>query len=148
MAIANSFSESPKASIFETVGDDHMSFWERRHFRPQKVVNFFGFEKKDISRIASVSDKSVRYDEKMPEAVGERLEEIANIVNLVAEIFDGDTTKTALWFKTQNPILGDVSPRDMIRLGRYARLRKYVFEAAMTNRSAQKSSKANKHSKS
>ena len=140
MVAVNLVQESAKADFFSTVGDDHMSFWEQSHFRPTRVTDFLSLEKKDVSRIASVSDKSVRYDEKMPEAVRDRLEEIANVVNLVAGTFRGDIIKTALWFKTQNPILGDVSPRDMIRLGRYDRLRKYVLAATMMNRSARQSS--------
>jgi hypothetical protein len=147
MATVNSVQESVKAAFFSTVGDDHMSFWEQDRFRPTRVTDFLSLEKKDVSRIASVSDRSVRYDEKMPQAVRDRLEEIANVVNLVAGTFRGDITKTALWFKTQNPILGDVSPRDMIRLGRYDRLRKYVLQATMTNLSARQSSAASDKSK-
>jgi hypothetical protein len=41
--------------------------------------------------------------------------------------------KPALWFRLPNPLLGDVSPRDMIRYGRLAKLREFVVEAlAMT----------------
>lgn len=146
MATINSVQESARAAFFDTVGDDHMSFWEQNHFQPTRVTDFLRLEKRDVSRIASVSDKSVRYDDKMPEAVRDRLEEIANIVNLVANTFRGDTTKTAIWFKTQNPILGDVSPRDMIRLGRYDRLRKYVVEAALMNRAARQSDQSSRKS--
>ena len=146
MATVNSVQEGAKAALFDTVADDHMSFWEQSHFQPSRVTDFLRLEKRDVSRIASVSDKSVRYDDKMPEAVRDRLEEIANIVNLVAGTFQGDITKTSLWFKTQNPILGDVSPRDMIRLGRYDRLRKYVVEAALMNRSARQSGQASRKS--
>lgn len=146
MATVNSVQEGAKAAFFDTVADDHMSFWEQSHFQPSRVTDFLRLEKRDVSRIASVSDKSVRYDDKMPGAVRDRLEEIANIVNLVAGTFQGDITKTSLWFKTQNPILGDVSPRDMIRLGRYDRLRKYVVEAALMNRSARQSGQASRKS--
>lgn len=146
MATVNSIQGGAKAAFFDTVADDHMSFWQQSHFQPSRVTDFLRLEKRDVSRIASVSDKSVRYDDKMPEAVRDRLEEIANIVNLVAGTFQGDITKTSLWFKTQNPMLGDVSPRDMIRLGRYDRLRKYVVEAALMNRSAQQSGQTSRKS--
>jgi len=73
--------------------------------------------------------KSVRYDDNIPERVRERLEEIANTINLVAQAFDGDPDKTVSWFKARNPLLGDVSPRDMIRLGRYERLRRFIINA-------------------
>ena len=47
--------------------------------------------------------------------------------------FEGDVAKTALWFRLPNPLLGDVSPRDMIRYGRYARLQEFVVEALAEN---------------
>jgi hypothetical protein len=52
-------------------------------------------------------------------------------MNLVAQAFDGDVEKAVAWFKARNPLLGDVSPRDMIRLGRYERLRKFIIAAMM-----------------
>ena len=72
---------------------------------------------------------TVRYDDCVPEQVRVRLEEIAATINLVAKQFDGDAAKTASWFKARNPLLGDVSPRDMIRLGRYERLRRFIIQA-------------------
>lgn len=46
-----------------------------------------------------------------------------------ASTFDGDVAKAATWFLTRNPLLGDVSPRDMVRLGRYERLRRFIINA-------------------
>ncbi len=68
----------------------------------------------------------------------ERLQEIAITINLVAKIFDGDVQKTAVWFKAKNPNLGDISPRDMVRLGRFDRLRKVIVNAMadQSNKSA------------
>jgi hypothetical protein len=65
----------------------------------------------------------------MPELVRDRLEEIANPMNMVTEFFDGDPEKTVTWFRLSNLMLGDVSPRDMIRLGCYDRLRKFIINA-------------------
>jgi hypothetical protein len=50
------------------------------------------------------------------------LEQIVNIAISVAGFFEGDARKTALWFETPNPMLGGVTPRDMIRHGRYDKL--------------------------
>jgi len=38
--------------------------------------------------------------------------------------------------RAQNPLLGDVSPRDMIRLGRHDRLRRFIINAMMSKASA------------
>jgi len=89
-------------------------------------------KKADVGRIAAVAESSVRWDDNIPEAVLVRMEEIASTINLVAKQFSGDPEKTVAWFRARNPLLGDVSPRDMIRLGRYDRLRRFVIQA-MTN---------------
>ncbi len=117
-------------NLFSTVApSDFLAFGRGSAFEPRKVVEWMDFTKNEVSKITSVAKASVRYDESAPKLVLDRLEEIANIANMVADIFEGDTAKTALWFKTKNPMLGDVSPRDMVRLGRYDRLRRFIVSA-------------------
>jgi hypothetical protein len=128
-------SAQPKIGLFDSVPPDHMGFGYGDSFKPKDVPDMLRFNKQDVSRIASVSVKSVRYDDNIPEAVRDRLEEIANTINMVAARFNGDVDKTAAWFRTQNPLLGDVSPRDMIRLGRYERLRKFIINAMTEDKS-------------
>ena len=43
--------------------------------------------------------------------------------------FFNDDKKTRVWLQTPNPMLGDVSPRDMVRMGRYDRLLRFVTQA-------------------
>lgn len=117
--------------LFGTVPEDHLRFGRGQSFDAKRVPAVLGLKKEDVSRLAAVSVKSVRYDDAIPENVRDRLEEIANTVNLVAQVFEGDVEKTVAWFKARNPLLGDVSPRDMIRLGRYERLRKFIINAMM-----------------
>ena len=108
---------------------DHLQFKQDGHLDYKKVASFLEFSKKDLSAIADVEKSSVRFDEKIPADLARRLDEVANIANLVAEVFGGDAAKTALWFKTPNYLLGEVAPRDMIRMGRYKRLLKFIQEA-------------------
>jgi hypothetical protein len=61
--------------------------------------------------------------------VAECLRELANIAIFVAEYFDGDVQKVGVWFELQNPMLGNISPRNMIRCGRYKRLLNFVLDA-------------------
>jgi len=121
---------------FDTVPDDVLNFGRGENFDPKRVSNFLNLKKADVSHLASVSVASVRYDHFIPVVVRERLEEIASTVNLVAKQFDGNLDKTAAWFKAKNPLLGDVSPRDMIRLGRHDRLRRFIINAMMSKASA------------
>jgi hypothetical protein len=129
-------------SLFDTVAaHDHLGFWANQQLNAREVANFLGFDKKDVAKIAGVAPASVRFDQKIPHEVMERLLEIANVCLLVAGFFEGDATKTALWFKTKNPLLGDISPRDMIRFGRYPRLQRFIHEALEQNSAMTRSQK-------
>lgn len=125
-----------RPGLFNTVADDTLGFGQGSAFHPKKVAEWLDFSRDEISRIASVAKSSVRWDENIPKQVQDRLEEIGNVANMVAGIFHGDAAKTALWFRTKNPMLGDVSPRDMVRFGRYERLRKFVV-SAISDRAAE-----------
>lgn len=84
---------------------------------------FLKLSNDDLAKIANVSVKTVRFDhEKMPQALKDRIEEIKNVCELVADLLGGDLKKTQLWFTTKNQMLGNLSPRDMIRYGRYNKL--------------------------
>ena len=116
-------------ALFRTVSDrDSLEFWRGNALDYQKVRDFIGLDTTDVSRLAGVAKASVRYDEKAPKEVREHLENLANICNLVFDFF-GDPVKTKLWLQTPNPMLGDASPRDMIRFGRYNKLLRFVTQA-------------------
>ena len=123
----------PDLDLFANISPDLLGFGQGSTFHPEKVKEFLQLKKQDVSHLAGVSIKSVRYDQNIPQAVFDRFEQIATTCNTVATVFDGDADKTALWFRTKNPLLGDMSPRDMIRLGRYDRLRRFIA-GAMANR--------------
>lgn len=72
---------------------------------------------------------AARYDNYAQEQDRVRLDEIVATLNLVSKQFNGDAAKTVAWFKARNPLLGDVSPCDMIRLGRHQRLRRFIMQA-------------------
>ena len=123
-----------RPEIFKTVPEhDYLRFWPKDTFDPQRVTHFLDFSKADVAKVADVAITSVRFDGKIPKDVRDRLMEIANVCGLVAQFFRGDVVKTALWFKTKNPLLGSISPRDMIRYGRYEKLRRFVMEALEEN---------------
>jgi hypothetical protein len=95
----------------------------------KRIADLVKLSKEDLGKIAGVSKSSVRFDDNIPEAVALRLREIANIANLVAEFFGGNATKVGLWFELPNPVLGNLSPRTMLRVGRYKRLLNFVIDA-------------------
>ena len=108
---------------------DYLGFWADQTLKAREVVRFLGLDKKDVARLAGVAPAAVRIDQKIPKEVLDRLQEIANVCGLVAQFFAGDAAKTALWFRTANPLLGNISPRDMIRYGRDGKLRRFVMSA-------------------
>jgi hypothetical protein len=119
----------PHPNLFNTVSSrDSLQFWQGNALNYQKVRDFTGFDVRDIARMTGLAKSSVRYDAKAPKEVREHLENIANICNLVYQFFQDDV-KTKLWLQTPNPMLGNVSPRDMLRFGRYAKLLRFVNQA-------------------
>jgi len=99
----------------------------------KKVVDFLRYKKEDVSVAANIPVASVRYDDKMPSELKERLVEWATVINLVGAYFN-DHDKTMLWFQVSNPLLGGMSPRDMIRVGRFKKLLKFVQTALNENK--------------
>lgn len=95
----------------------------------KRIADLVQLSKADLGKLAGVAKSSVRFDASIPVPVAERLRELANIANLVAEYFDGDVQKVGLWFELQNPMLGNISPRNVIRGGRYKRLLNFVLDA-------------------
>jgi hypothetical protein len=64
------------------------------------------------------------------------MREIANIANLVGEFFAGDEHKVALWFEIANPMLGNISPNNLIRLGKQKPPLTFVVSAREENSAA------------
>jgi hypothetical protein len=120
--------------LFSTVpAHDHLGFWANQVLDAQRVAKFLSLDKREVARIADVSPASVRWDHKIPQEVLDHLTEIAVICALVAQFFQGDARKTQLWFQTKNPLLGNISPRDMLRYGRHEKLRRIVMDALNEN---------------
>jgi hypothetical protein len=125
---------TPRALLFNTVPErDCLQFWQNDTFEPQRVARFLDLTKADVAKVANVASASVRFDQKTPKDVLDRFLQIANVCGLVAQFFNGDVVKTSLWFRTKNPLLGNLSPRDMIRYGRYEKLRRFVMDALDEN---------------
>jgi hypothetical protein len=95
---------------------------------PAGVAKFLDLDKEDVSKAANIAKASVRYDLRIPLDLKDFFIEIAFVCELVAENFDGDPKITALWFKVSNPMLGNISPRDMIRYGRFKKLKKIIYD--------------------
>ncbi len=102
----------------------------------KKTADFLEFKKNDVATATNIPVHSVRFDARIPAEAKERLTEIATVCELVAGYFGGDIAKTALWFKVANPLLGNLSPRDQIRLGRYRKVLKFVLQAQDASRTS------------
>lgn len=96
---------------------------------PKETIDFLDFSRTDVSRATNQPKNSIRYDDRIPKEVKNRIKEIALTINMVAEFFEGDLKKTKQWFETVNPLLGHLSPREMIRYGRFEKLHKFIINA-------------------
>jgi hypothetical protein len=118
-----------RPSIVSHIASDLLKLY--RDGRPdyKRIAELTKLSKTDLGKISQVARSSVRFDAHIPEPVAERLREIANIANLVAEFFAGDAQKVALWFEIANPMLGNISPSRLIRMGKQKRLLSFVVSA-------------------
>ena len=84
-----------------------------------------------MSRITPLEDILGLDEESLRTCISDSrdLIDLKSIVADVQRIFGGDDNKASLWFRTKNPLLGDVEPRDMILHGRKRRLAIFVEEA-------------------
>jgi hypothetical protein len=96
---------------------------------PKKVTDFLELDRYEVAKAMGLDKTQVRFDDQIRKDLKKRLEEIAIICELMAGYFNGDARKTALWFQVSNPALGGVSPRDMIRYGRYKKLALFIRNA-------------------
>lgn len=101
--------------------EDLLGLYSEGQTNYKKVAEFLHLSTEDLAHIADADKASVRFDANIPQPVAERLRQIANIGNLVAEYFNGDVHKVSLWFELANPMFGNLSPRNMIRAGRSTR---------------------------
>jgi hypothetical protein len=109
-------------------------FFEGDKPRGQEIVDFLRLRQKDVARATQLAPSSVRYDLRTPELLEGWLRRIATAVSLVSEFFSGDQAKTKLWFSTPNPLLGDIPPIDMIKMGRERKLLSFVQAALNENK--------------
>ncbi|HKT89888.1 MAG TPA: hypothetical protein VJQ59_15705 [Candidatus Sulfotelmatobacter sp.] len=121
-------------ALFDTVPkQDYLSLFHEGKTDYSKVVQLLAFSKNDVARASNVSLQSIRYDvPRMPKELEDRIREWAVALNLVAQFFQ-DQQKTILWFSTPNPLLGDMTPRDMIKIGRFRKLCRFIQTAIAEN---------------
>jgi hypothetical protein len=123
-------STNPGSSLFSTVPKrDYLQFWQSGLFQPQRVARFLGLSKTELAQLAGVAPASVRFDDKAPRLLRERMMDLAATCELVAQAFEGNVAKTELWFMTSNPQLNNSSPCDLLRRGERESLQRRVMEA-------------------
>lgn len=118
--------------LFETPPDVFHLFDKNLRPDAKRVFSFLSYKKEDISAAANIPLSSVRFDERIPETLLDRAREWALAINLVGNFFH-DEPKTMFWFQTPNPLLGNISPKEMIRRGRFKKLLEFIQTALDEN---------------
>jgi hypothetical protein len=117
----------PQFSLFNTVPSALPMLWnDEGRVQVEEVRKLLDLSKSDFARAAQASQKQIADTLKIPKEVEERVLVWALVLEEVARFFGGDARKTVLWFNIPNPLLGEVSPRDMILYGRARKLLQIV----------------------
>lgn len=120
--------------VFDSIpNEDPFHLFEGSQPNIEKVMDVLKFSKQDVAKASNVPVSSVRWDNKMPAELLERITEWAVAISLVSLYFK-DLDRTVLWFGVRNPLLGGISPRDMIRIGRFKKLLKFIHSAINENK--------------
>jgi len=114
----NIFSNIPTGDLFGIKTDQGFDY--------QEAAKFLSMNKKAVAKAAGVSEQSVRYDERMPTDLKEFFMELVSVLSVVSSQLGEDKDKTRLWFNMPNPMLGGVSPMNMILLGKHKKLMKFI----------------------
>jgi len=120
------FSSMHTSRFYNNIPDDRLHLFSKGGEPDgKKIVSLLDYKKHDIATATNIPSNSIRYDNKMSAELKQHLREWAIALNLVTQFF-GDEEKTILWFNMPNTLLGDISPKDMIRIGRFKRLFKFI----------------------
>ncbi len=120
------------ATLFKSVPDDSCNLFADHRPKVEAIGKILEFQRKDISDATKIPLESVRLNRPTQE-LEERVREWAIAINLVAAHFQ-DVDKAILWFRTSNPLLGGIAPRDMIRFGRFKKLLAFIHSALEENK--------------
>lgn len=114
----NLFSNVPQGDLFGINKDNNINYHE--------AAKFLGMSKKAVAKAAGIAAASVRYDARMSTDLKEFFLELISVVSIVSAQFSQDKEKTRLWFSMPNPLLGGVTPINMIMLGKHKKLLKFI----------------------
>lgn len=114
----NIFSNIPEGDLFGIKSNNHFNY--------QEAAKFLGMNKKEVAKAAGLSESSIRYDERMPTDLKDFFMELISVLSIVSSQLKQDKEKTRLWFNMPNPMLGGVSPLQMILLGKHKKLMKFI----------------------
>lgn len=97
-----------------------------------KIVHLLEYKQKDVSSATNLPKEQIHFDNRMPKELEDRLKEWAIALNLVA-VFFNDNDKTIRWFDIPNPLLGGLTPKQIIKIGRFKKLRDVILTALEEN---------------
>lgn len=121
-------------SLFDSVPEkDHCNLFSGTKPNAKTVMSMLDFSRDDLAIATGISANKIRLDERMQAEIENRFREWAVAINLVAGFFK-DVDKTMLWFQTPNPLLGNVSPANMIKMGRFGKLLRFIQTAREESR--------------
>ncbi len=124
------------SDVFATVPQTHKvkEFYDSDgKLKALEVLAFLDFHKRDMCVATMIKPGSMRFDHRMPKIVERYLADIVNCIEHVDEYFEGNHTKTKTWFLVKNPMLGEIAPRALIRIGRVQKLLKMIIDLKSGN---------------
>lgn len=114
-AISNSLSKN-SLGLFAENGDVQVD----------KLSELLEFARTQLGESLGLSDDQIR-QARLTGKAKERLEQLANALEIVSETFDGNLKTTSFWLKTANRNFGGFSPRQLILKGKYKKVLEFIL---------------------
>lgn len=114
-------------SLLSNVAEDRLDLFKNGQPQYSKIKKVIDLTDNDFASATNFPVTSLKSGaSKLPKDFLRILQDLGNGINLVAEAFNGDMKKVNLWFQIRNPQLGNISPRDMIKHGRFKKLLQHI----------------------
>ena len=81
------------------------------------LSEFLNLTRADLAAMFGVNADSIRFDGRLSFEMKEKMIELANLCEMVAQNFQGNVLKTKTWFIISNPHLNNRKPLDLIKTG-------------------------------
>lgn len=110
----------------DATAPDPLGFGRDASFKPLAVARYLGLTERDLAALAGIAEHLVRYERPLPRAAVAALDELGEILTLVANAMEGSEERTRAWLSDPSAMGTAASPRALLCMGLAQQVRNFV----------------------